>query len=128
MTAAVPLTILLVDDAEDCVATLEVALQSLPGVLVRSVRTAEEGLALLAGQHVDAVITDIHLPSMNGLEFIASIRRDPASHALPILVVSADPDPLGPRLAMESGADGYFSKSFSPGAVRKKLEELMYAR
>ena len=35
------LTILLVDDAEDCLATLEVALQTLPGALVLSARTAE---------------------------------------------------------------------------------------
>jgi CheY-like chemotaxis protein len=128
MTASVPLTILVVDDAEDCIATLEVALQALPGVLVRPARTAEEALELLAGQHADAVITDIHLPAMNGLEFIARIRRDPRLRALPVIVVSADADPAGPRAALETGADAYFAKPFSPGAVRKKLEELIHAR
>jgi len=128
MTASVPLTILVVDDAEDCVATLEVALQALPGVLVCPARTAEEALELLAGQQVDAVITDIHLPAMNGLEFIARIRRDPALRALPVIVVSADANPAVPRLALESGSDAYFAKPFSPGAVRKKLEELIHAR
>jgi CheY-like chemotaxis protein len=128
MTASVPLTILVVDDAEECVATLEVALQALPGVLVRPARTAEEALELLAAQPADAVITDIHLPAMNGLEFIARIRRDPRLRAMPVIVVSADADPDGPRAALESGADAYFAKPFSPGAVRKKLEELIHAR
>jgi CheY-like chemotaxis protein len=128
MTASVPLTIVVVDDAEDCVATLEVALQALPGVLVRPARTAEEALDLLAAEPVNAVITDIHLPAMNGLEFIARIRRDPVLRSLPVIVVSADADPAGPRLALESGADAYFAKPFSPGAVRKKLEELIHAR
>ena len=128
MTASVPLTILVVDDAEDCVATLEVALQALPGVLVRPARTAEEALDLLAAEPVNAVITDIHLPAMNGLEFIARIRRDPVLRSLPIIVVSADADPAGPGLALESGADAYFAKPFSPAAVRKKLEELIHAR
>jgi CheY-like chemotaxis protein len=128
MTATVPLTILVVDDAEDCVATLEVALQSLPGVLVRPARTAEEALDMLAAQPARAVITDIHLPAMNGLEFIARIRRDPALRKLPVIVVSADSDPAGPRAALDSGADAYFAKPFSPGAVRRKLEELIYAR
>jgi CheY-like chemotaxis protein len=128
MTASVPLTIVVVDDAEDCVATLEVALQALPGVVVRPARTAEEALELLAAQRPNAVITDIHLPVMNGLEFIARIRRDPALRGLPVIVVSADTDPAGPRLALESGADAYFAKPFSPGAVRKKLEDLIYAR
>ena len=114
MTASVPLTILVVDDAEDCVATLEVALQALPGVLVCPARPAEEALELLAGQQVDAVITDIHLPAMNGLEFIARIRRDPALRALPVIVVSADANPAVTRLALESGSDAYFAKPFSP--------------
>ena len=118
----------MVDDAEDCVATLEVALQALPGVLVRPARTAEEALDLLAAEPVNAVITDIHLPAMNGLEFIARIRRDPVLRSLPIIVVSADADPAGPGLALESGADAYFAKPFSPAAVRKKLEELIHAR
>ncbi len=122
------LTILLVDDAEDCLATLEVALQAVPGALVLSVRTAEQALEVLAGRSVDAVITDVHLPAMNGLEFIAGLRRETHLRALPIIVVSADPNPGGPRAALESGADAYFSKPFSPGAVRKKVEELIHAR
>jgi CheY-like chemotaxis protein len=128
MSAGARLTILVVDDAEDCVATLEVALQSLPGVLVRPAHTAEEALEVLAAEHTDAVITDIHLPAMSGLEFIARIRRDPRFPALPVIVVSADSDPGAPRAAMDSGADAYFAKPFSPGAVRKKLEELIHAR
>jgi CheY-like chemotaxis protein len=122
------LTILLVDDAEDCLATLEVALQTLPGALVLSARTAEQALQVLAYRAVDAVITDVHLPVMDGLEFIAGIRRESHLRQLPIIVVSADPDPGGPRAALASGADAYFSKPFSPGAVRKKLEELIHAR
>jgi CheY-like chemotaxis protein len=122
------LTILVVDDAENCIATLEVALQSVPGALVRPARTAEEAWELLQRCPVDAVITDIHLPAMNGLEFIARIRRDAKLRALPIIVVSADPDPAGPGAALRSGADAYFAKPFSPAAVRKKLEELIHAR
>jgi len=128
MTASVPITILVVDDAEDCVATLEVALQSMLGVLVCPARTAEEALVRLGGQLADAVITDIHLPAMNGLEFIARIRRDPRLRALPVIVVSADADPAAPHAALESGADAYFAKPFSPVTVRKKLEELIHAR
>jgi CheY-like chemotaxis protein len=121
-------TILVVDDAEDCIATLEVALQGLPGALVLSARTAEQALQVLAYHAVDAVITDVHLPAMNGLEFIAGLRRETHLRTLPIIVVSADPNPGGPRAALESGADAYFAKPFSPGAVRKKVEELIHAK
>ncbi|HEY4361491.1 MAG TPA: response regulator [Bryobacteraceae bacterium] len=119
-------TVLLVDDAEDCLDTLDVALQTLPGVEVRAAHSAEAAWELMARDHVAAVITDIHLPRMTGLELISRIRREPKWRALPILVVSADADPAAPRTALDSGANAYFSKPFSPGAVRKKLEELMH--
>lgn len=121
------LTVLVVDDAEDCIATLEVAFECTPGGSVLSARTAEEGLQVLAYHSVDGVITDVHLPAMSGLELIAAIRRNPLLRKLPVVVVSADADPGGPLAALESGADAYFAKPFSPSAVRKKLEELIHA-
>lgn len=121
-------TVLVVDDAEDCAATLEVALQTVPGIQVAIARSAEQALAALAGRQVDAVITDIHLPGMSGLEFIAAVKREDRWKELPMIVVSADPDSRTPRKALENGASAYFAKPFSPGALRKKLEELIHAR
>jgi len=120
-------TVLVVDDAEDCASTLDLALQLLPGVTVLTAGSAEAALALLERDAVVAVITDIHLPEMSGLELIAHIRAQPRLRALPILVVSADSDPRTPAHAIGLGANAYFAKPFSPGAVRRKLEELMHA-
>ena len=122
-----PVTVLLVDDAEDCVATLDVALQALPGIVIRSARTAEAALEILNRDPVSVVITDIHLPAMSGLELISRIRQEPRLNSLPVLVVSADPDPAAPRTALATGANAYFAKPFSPSAVRRKLEELIHA-
>jgi two-component system chemotaxis response regulator CheY len=121
------MTILLVDDAEDCLDTLDIALQTLPGVNVISAHSAEAAWEVLSRDYVSAVITDVHLPQMTGLELISRIRLDPKFSTLPILVVSADADPAAPRIALAAGANAYFAKPFSPGAVRKKLEELMHA-
>ena len=120
---------MVVDDAEDCLATCwRSRFRRFPASWCAPHERREEALDLLAAQPVDAVITDIHLPAMNGLEFIARIRRDPALRRLPVIVVSGDANPAGRRLALESGADAYFAKPFSPAAVRKKLEELIHAR
>jgi CheY-like chemotaxis protein len=120
------LTVLLIDDREDCITTLDLALERLPGVVLRSAHTAEEALEMLHHIPMAAVITDIQLPNMTGLELISRIRRDPALKRLPIVVVSADPDPSTPRHALQLGANAFFAKPFSPGAIRKKLEELIY--
>jgi len=125
MTAV--MTILLVDDSEDCLATLDLALQTLPGIVIRPSRSAEAALATLENDTVSAVITDIHLPEMTGLELVSRIREDQRFRSLPILVVSADADPSTPARALGLGANAYFAKPFSPSAMRKKLEELIYA-
>jgi CheY-like chemotaxis protein len=124
------MTILLVDDSEDCLATMDLALQTLPGVVIRSSLSAEAALLALEDREndtVSAVITDIHLPEMTGLELVTRIRQNPRFRSLPILVVSADADPSTPARALGLGANAYFAKPFSPSAMRKKLEELIYA-
>jgi len=124
------MTILLVDDSEDCLATMDLALQTLPGVVIRPSLSAEAALAALEDREhdtVSAVITDVHLPEMTGLELVTRIRQNPRFRSLPILVVSADADPSTPARALGLGANAYFAKPFSPSAMRKKLEELIYA-
>ncbi|MCU1338231.1 MAG: response regulator receiver protein [Bryobacterales bacterium] len=123
-------TILAVDDADDCLATLQLALETLPGVVIRPALSAEAALAQLEKSEsgtVAAVITDVQLPEMTGLELVARIRQDPRFRLLPILVVSADADPSTPARALGLGANAYFAKPYSPSAMRKKLEELIHA-
>jgi CheY-like chemotaxis protein len=118
--------VLLIDDREDCLDTLDLALEQMPGVVLRSALSAEAALDLLGSTSVAAIVTDLHLPKMSGLELIETVRRAPELTGLPIVVVSADADPATPARALKAGANAFFSKPFSPGAVRKKLEELIY--
>jgi CheY-like chemotaxis protein len=122
-----PGVVLLVDDAEDWLETLHVALQAMPGVVVRTAHRAEDALRLLTLEPISALVTDIQLPAMTGLELISHVRRQPGLQTLPIVVVSASVDPAAPRAALASGANAFFPKPFSPAALRRKLEELMYA-
>jgi CheY-like chemotaxis protein len=120
-------TVLVVEDAEVCAATLEIAFISLPGVSVKWLRTAEEALDFLAREAVTALVTDIHLPFMDGFELIERVRRQPHLSRLPLVVVSGDGDPRSPERAFRLGADAWFSKPYSPAEVRQKLEQLIDA-
>ena len=122
------ITILVVDDAADCIATLEVALGALVGVEVRGVSSAEEALGVLDFGTVSAMITDVQLPGISGLDLVTRVRGDARWRALPVVVISADANPDTPQTALRMGADAFFAKPFSPAAVRRKLEELMYAK
>jgi two-component system, chemotaxis family, chemotaxis protein CheY len=117
--------VLIVEDMELCRDTLEVALMKLPNMAVRSVTTAEEALLCLAADEICALVTDLRLPHMDGFELIETVRSQPLRSTLPILVISGDSDPKIPARVADLGANAYFSKPFSPAAVRHKLEQLI---
>ena len=120
--------VLIVEDIEICVATLEIALLKVPDLIVKSVPTAEQALRLMADGDADiaALITDIHLPRMDGFQLIEHVRSQPGFGHLPILVISGDSDPNTPDRLRRLGADAYFPKPYSPAEVRQRLEELIH--
>ncbi len=122
--------VLIVEDSEQCAVTLEIALTALPGTIVSRFSSGEEALEFLRSAtgavNVCAVLTDLHMPRMDGFELIGRIRSLAAG--LPIIVLSADTDPATPERVRQLGANAFFSKPFSPGEVRKKLEQLLNAK
>lgn len=63
-----------------------------------------------AGGQVHVVITDILMPDISGLEVLIKIKSD-YSH-IPVVMITGHGGQFTPRMAIESGADGYFSKPF----------------
>ena len=117
--------VLIVEDTELCRETLEMALMRVPDLAVRSVTTAEEALEWLDQNEVCALVTDLHLPLMNGFELIETVRGRPWRSSLPILVISGDSDPRVPARVAKLGANAFFAKPYSPAEVRHKLEQLI---
>lgn len=120
-------TILVVEDTPASAVILEIALRGIAGLTLRFVETAEEALRLMAAEKFSAVITDIQLPRMDGLELVSHLRSEARHARLPMLVVSGDPDPRTPARALTAGADAFFAKPYSPAAIRGRLEELLDA-
>ena len=121
-------TVLIVEDIEICAATLEIALMRVPDLIVKSASSAEQALRLMSDGDGDiaALITDIHLPRMDGFELVEEVRSQPRFSHLPILVISGDSDPATPDRLRRLGADAYFPKPYSPAEVRQRLEELIH--
>src|SRR5579871_919344 len=118
-------TVIVVEDADICTDVLEVALLGVPGIRVQSVTSAEEALGYLVRLDICALITDLHLPKMDGFELIQRVRNGTLHSGLPILVISGDTDPRTPERVRRLGANAFFPKPYSPGEVRQKLEQLI---
>jgi CheY-like chemotaxis protein len=121
-------TVLIVDDTEFSAVALELACSGIPGIEVRSVASAREAIRILDDRDtaVRAVLTDIRMPAMDGFDLIRFIRSHRRHVGTPIIVVSADTDPETPERTSRLGANAFFAKPFSPRAVRRALEELLY--
>lgn len=80
--------ILVVEDDESLRQIYRAVLE--PSFQVLEAENGREALAALAAHHVVLVITDIHMPVMNGVELVRAIRSDPRIRDLPIIVQSCD--------------------------------------
>jgi CheY-like chemotaxis protein len=120
-------SVLIVDDSENAMAALEVALLAIPGLAVMTASSGAEALRILgnAAPDVAAVITDLNMPRMDGYELIRRLRSDRRLSTTPVLVISADTDPSTPDRVAQLGVSAYFAKPFSPAEVRRKLEQIL---
>jgi two-component system chemotaxis sensor kinase CheA len=80
------------------------------GYRVRIARDGREALATLTGDPPDLVVTDVDMPSLDGLELTRSIRADPRLAGLPVVVVTSKAAEADRRRAMDAGADAYLVK------------------
>lgn len=119
-----PSTVLIVEDAESGAEALEIALLALPGVSVHTARTGQQAWKILQEQPVSAIITDLNMPQMDGFELIERVRS--RAMGVPIIVVSGSTDPEAPHRVRCLGANAFFSKPYSPAAVRDTLERLLH--
>jgi DNA-binding NarL/FixJ family response regulator len=105
--------ILLIDDHAVVRKGLKAILEEeFDDIRVDEAETGHEGLNLLHRRRPDAVVLDINLPDMNGLEVLKRIRPD--WPGLPVLILSVyGEDQYGVRM-MRSGASGYLAKSSAP--------------
>src|SRR5579859_2749080 len=113
-----PRVIVIVDDSEHGLATLELALGSMENVEIRTAGTAREALALFEDglPAIDALVTDLELPRMDGFELIQRVRALPRFADLPIAVISGDSDPRTPERLRRLGVNTHLMKPYSPAA------------
>ena len=118
--------VLIVEDSENTATILEIALLGIPGLSVLLASSGMEALHLLSRTPaVQAIVTDLNMPRMDGFEMIRRIRADQAISRTPIIVVSGDTDPATPDRVAKLGVAAFFPKPYSPAQVRQKLEQIL---
>lgn len=105
-------TVLIIDDAVHIRRLVARMLQQF-GFNTLQAADGKEGLQILKADRPDIVTCDIAMPVMDGYEFLAAARSDPATKDIPIIMVTAVGQEGEAARATEMGADAYLTKPFS---------------
>ncbi len=85
----------------------------------------QTGLVSAKASHHDLLLIDMNLPDMNGLQLIEALRRDPATHGLQCIALSADAMQTQIDAAMAAGFDGYWTKPINIAQMLIGLGEVL---
>ncbi len=105
--------VLVVDDEPDALELIEFNLKG-AGFEVATAADGKEALAKARHSTPALIILDVMLPEVDGLEVCKTLRRDPATAAIPIIMLTAKATEIDRVLGLELGADDYVTKPFSP--------------
>ena len=92
---------------------------------------AEDGrqaIDMAIAQKPDVILMDIMMPKMDGLTACHVIKKDPATNAIPVVMVTAIGFELNIKLSQQMGATGYVTKPFSPQDLVGKITEVLANR
>jgi DNA-binding response OmpR family regulator len=123
-TAGAGYTVLVVDDDPRIVELLHIALGA-HGYRVLSAGNGEDALRMALEEQPDLVILDVRLPRRSGYEVCESIRREPGTAHLPVIMVSALGETEARLQGLARGADDYLPKPFSPKELIAKVRRAL---
>ncbi len=118
-------SILLIDDDDSMRRVMEFSLAE-AGYRVQTAASGEGGLRLFEKDSFDAVITDITMPGMNGMEVLAKLRLGDAR--LPVIIITAYGTIESAVEAMKQGAFDYITKPFNRDELRLTLDRALTMR
>jgi len=84
-----------------------------------------EALKLLRSQPVDLVITDYHMPEMDGISLFQSMQQDPALAKIPVLLISGVPTEKFATQALAMGIQSTLTKPFRAEQLDQEIQSLL---
>ena len=94
-------------------------------------RTIDNGRDALEAAHrhpPDLVLLDVHMPGIDGFEVASRLKADPATAAIPIIMLSAMEGRGARVIGLEGGAEEYLAKPFDKAELLARVHNLLFLR
>ena len=115
--------ILIADDSSATRALIAAALMEATDLQVERVSSGLEAIKLLSTTPIDLVLTDVHMPEINGLELIRFIKQDARLRSIPVVIISTEAAEDDRLRALALGADDYLAKPFTAERLRRVINK-----
>lgn len=116
--------ILVVDDEPDIADLVSYNLKK-EGFIVATASDAEEALEKIRSEDFSLILLDLMLPGMQGMEICRVLRKDSKTENLPVIMLTAKVEEVDRVLGLESGADDYITKPFSPRELLARVKAVL---
>jgi len=104
-------TVMIVDDFENTRYVIEFSLNQADFIVIKAV-DGQDAIRFFNGQKIDMLITDLHMPRMNGFELIEEVKKIPQYDSIPILMLTTEVDKEKKLYAKQLGITGWIQKPF----------------
>lgn len=117
--------ILVVDDFSTMRRIIRALLGDLGYTDVHEAGDGRAALDLLKARTFDLMITDCNMPGMTGLDLLKAVRAEPATKAMPVLMVTAEGKRDQILESAELGVSGYIMKPFTVQALKDRIDSIL---
>jgi len=119
---------LVVDDSDVMRGLITDALYGLKlanSIAITEARNGVEALKILSEEQFDIVITDLHMPELDGFKLVQQIRNNSAAASVPILIITTDINKETQERVMALGADAFLKKPVRKNQITEAVRDLL---
>jgi CheY-like chemotaxis protein len=117
--------VLVVEDDRSIQMVLELVLTRMAKCQVVLASEGNDGLAKIKAHKPDIILLDLMLPGIDGFEICKRAKEDPETKHIPIIFLTAQPQPAAIAKAMSLGAAAYLIKPFDPTTIVGQINEAL---
>ena len=120
-------TILIVDDSPTIRRIVRASLGTVAGTTIVESVSGLQAIEALAIAPVHAIVLDLNMPDMHGLDVLRFVRSHERYRTVPVLVLTTRGDSTSREAVMQAGATSYMTKPFMPAELAAAVSDLLAA-
>lgn len=117
--------LLSIDDEESISKVIQIALEMMAGWTVLIAHSGVEGVVIAEAQQPDAILLDVEMPVMDGLETLQRLQANPITQHIPVIFLTCKPDFVNQRQLDKLGAKAVIAKPFDPLTLANWIEYVL---